>query len=285
MRVLITGAGGQVGRALRASAPENATILAPPRTALDITEPDRLAATVADFRPDLIINAAAYTGVDRAEAEPEQAKAINATAVGYLAKLAEAHNARLMHISTDFVFDGTQSHPYRPDDAANPLNVYGMTKWHGEQAAGSAACIVRTAWVYAAHGRNFVHTILKLLAERDEVGIVADQIGTPTYAVSLANALWRLARTEATGIHHYTDAGVASWYDFAVAIQEEALALGLLGRPVTVRPIAATDYPLPARRPAYSVLDCRVTWAATGGPPPHWRQRLRQMLAELTANG
>jgi dTDP-4-dehydrorhamnose reductase len=186
------------------------------------------------------------------------------------------------------VFDGNSSRPYRPNDQVGPISVYGRSKLQGEDAVAAAdpdALIVRTAWVYAAQGTNFVNTMLRLMRERDRLGIVADQIGTPTYAASLARALWTLAQAGATGIHHYTDAGVASWYDFAVAIEEEARDLGLLAQAVQVEPIATADYPTPARRPAYSVLDKSATWAALGGPAPHWRNNLRFMLRELKELG
>jgi dTDP-4-dehydrorhamnose reductase len=168
------------------------------------------------------------------------------------------------------------------------LSVYGVSKLEGElavQAADPNALIVRTAWVYAAEGANFVNTMLRLMHERERLGIVADQVGTPSHAASVARALWALADARASGIHHYTDAGVASWYDFAVAIEEEARAFELLARPMRVEPIATADYPTRARRPAYSVLDKSATWAALGGPAPHWRVNLRAMLRELKEIG
>jgi dTDP-4-dehydrorhamnose reductase len=193
-----------------------------------------------------------------------------------------------VHISTDFVFNGASGTPYRPGDAADPQSVYGATKLQGEQAATEAdphALIVRTAWVHAATGANFVRTMLRLMADRDRLTIVSDQVGTPTYAPSLARGLWSLAKADASGIHHFTDAGVASWYDFAVAIHEEAAGLGLLQRPVDIVPIPSTNYPTPARRPAFSVLDKSATWSALGGPAPHWRVNLRACLEEIRHNG
>ena len=278
MRVLIAGAAGQLGRALQASAPAGVTIIAPAEAAFDITSPAAVAAAIATAAPDVVINAAAYTAVDKAEAEPKLAQRINAEAVAILA----AHSPRLVQVSTDFVFPGTAHSPYRTDATPGPVSVYGRTKLAGEQAAGPQALVVRTAWVYAAQGGNFVHTMLRLMRERDEVRVVADQIGTPTHAASLARALWSLIAAGTSGLQHFTDAGTASWYDFAVAIQEEALALGLLGRAVPVIPIRTEDYPTPARRPAYGVLDKTGTWAITG-VPAHWRQELRLCLAELKA--
>ena len=280
MKALITGAHGQLGRALIASAPAGMTLIAHDYDTLDIVDPQAVDELVTRERPNLILNAAAHTAVDRAESEEAQARAINATGAGHLAAAARAVRARLVHVSTDFVFDGRAGVPYAPGAATNPLSAYGRTKLAGEQAVGDAL-IVRTAWVYAPIGNNFVRTMLRLMAERDEVRVVADQIGTPTWAPDLAAALWALAGQAATGIWHYTDAGVASWYDFAVAIQEEAIARGMLTRAVPVIPIATSDYPTPAVRPSYSVLDKTATWAALGRVSPHWRANLRIMLQGL----
>ncbi|MBN8831693.1 MAG: dTDP-4-dehydrorhamnose reductase [Sphingomonadales bacterium] len=288
MKVLIAGAGGQLGRALQASAPQAAEIVALDRAALDIGEADAVARRAQEIAPDLIINAAAYTAVDRAESERDAAWRINADGAGNLAAAAAANGARFIHVSTDFVFDGTAGSPYRPDHPTAPLGVYGASKLAGEQAALAAhpqSLIVRTAWVYGVTGHNFVRTMLRLMAERDEVRVVADQIGTPTFAGGLAAALWALDAAGATGIHHWTDSGAASWYDFAVAIQEEALAISLLSRQAPVIPIATADYPTPARRPAYSVLDKSSAVALVGGPAPHWRVRLREMLGVIQAHG
>ncbi len=183
------------------------------------------------------------------------------------------------------MFDGLSGVPYAPDAPTRPLGAYGRTKLAGELLAGADALIVRTAWVYAPAGGNFVRTMLRLMAERPEVRVVADQIGTPTYAPGLAAALWTMAGQGLAGTHHYTDSGAASWYDFAVAIQEEALAAGLLEQAVPVIPIATSDYPTPARRPHYSVLDKASTYEALGGPTPHWRANLRVMLARIKAQG
>jgi len=285
---MITGAGGQLGQALRTSGPAGADIVALDRAGLDIGDAGAVATQVARIGPDLIINAAAYTAVDRAESEAEAAWRINAAGAGHLAAAAAAGQARFVHVSTDFVFDGSGGGPYRPDHPTAPLGVYGASKRAGEEAVLAAcpgALIVRTAWVYGAAGHNFVRTMLRLMAERDAVRVVADQIGTPTYAPGLARAIWALDAAGATGVHHWTDSGAASWYDFAVAIQEEALAMGLLDRAVPVMPIATADYPTPARRPLYSVLDKASAVALVGAPAPHWRVHLRDMLGEIRANG
>ncbi len=290
MKALVTGAGGQVARALAVLCPPGVQLLSLGRAELDIGDPAAVQRAVASQRPDLIINAAAYTAVDKAEGEPELAQRVNGAGPGHLAAAAREHGARLLHISTDFVFDGTQSRPYAPADAPRPLGAYGASKLLGEERVqaelGGRAFILRTAWVYDALGRNFMNTMLKLMRERDGLRVVADQVGAPTHADSIARALWAAAgRPALAGIHHWTDAGVASWYDFAIAIQEEALARGLLPGAVPVQPIATADYPTPARRPAYSVLDCASTAAALGLTRPHWRASLRACLDGLAARG
>jgi dTDP-4-dehydrorhamnose reductase len=233
----------------------------------------------------VVINAAAYTGVDAAEREADRALAVNADGAANVARASTRVGARMIHLSTDFVFDGAQGRPYLPDDRPNPLGVYGRTKLAGEQAVqrwSATALILRTAWVYSNHGHNFVRRMLGLMEERDELSVVSDQIGAPTWSRSLAAALWAAAaRPELRGIQHWTDAGVASRYDFAVAIQEEALALGLLSRAVPIHPVHSEEYPTPARRPAFSVLDTSTARAALGLAPPHWRVNLRRMLQGL----
>lgn len=285
MKALVTGANGQLGRCMAQAAPAGVEIVAAGSAQLDIRDAAAVEAFVSGARPDLIFNCAAYTAVDKAESEEDAALAVNAHGVSHLADAARRHDARLVHVSTDFVFDGCSGVPYRPDAPAGPTGAYGRTKLAGERAAGEDALIVRTAWVYGPVGHNFVRTMLRLMAERDEVRVVADQIGTPTYAPSLASALWALAGTGARGIHHYTDSGAASWYDFAVAIQEEALAAGLLDRAAPVIPIATRDFPTPAVRPHYSVLDKGDTFALLGGAAPHWRVNLRRMMKEMIPHG
>ncbi len=285
MTTLIAGSQGQLGRALQATA--SGAVSAPPEADFNILDAATVSRIVSEARPSLVINAAAYTAVDKAEGDAAAAHAVNATAAGYLAKAAVDAGAGLVHISTDFVFDGTSSVPYSPDARPAPLGVYGATKLAGEEAVRAqhpAPLIIRTAWVYAAAGNNFVKTMLRLMRERDQLKVVADQIGTPTHADSLSRAIWALTAAGVTGTHHWTDAGAASWYDFAVAIQEEALAIGLLDRQVPVVPIRTQDYPTPARRPAMSVLDKSSSWAITG-PAAHWRVELRAALAAMKELG
>lgn len=285
MKAVIFGAAGQLGRSLLMTAPIDVMVVPFDRGALNIGDDAQVAAVLARERPDVVFNAAAYTAVDKAESEEAHAHAINATAVGYLANAARSQKAHFVHVSTDFVFNGRSGVPYAPDSPTDPLGAYGRTKLAGEHAAGAEALIVRTAWVYGPSGGNFVRTMLRLMRERPEVRVVADQVGTPTYAPNLAAALWTLAARRAVGIHHYTDSGVASWYDFAVAIQEEAIAAGLLDSSVPIVPIAATDYPTPASRPSYSVLDKRSTFAALGAPALHWRTQLRTMIKAIKTHG
>lgn len=288
MKVLITGAGGQLGRSLLKTAAADYQIRSFSHAELDITDLRSVQQAVQGFRPDVAVNAAAYTAVDKAESERELVFAVNAGGAENLAKAALKSGARLIHLSTDFVFDGKKSSPYLPEDEMRPLGVYGASKAEGERRVravmGNAAVIIRTGWVYAAQGHNFVRTMLRLLAEKGSLGVIADQVGTPTWAMALAEVVWKTAKTPTiTGTHHWSDAGVASWYDFAVAIQEEALTAGLLKRGIPIKPLATEQYPLPAKRPAYSVLDKHSLLAATGIIPFHWRDNLRKMLGELVS--
>ena len=284
MRVLIAGSAGQLGRALLAAAPPSWTVVAPLEAEFDITDADAVATVVADARPDHVVNAAAYTAVDKAEGDEATARRVNVNAVGVLAAAARTAGAGFVHFSTDFVFDGTAHRPYPPDAAPNPLSVYGRTKYEGELAAAEfhpRPLIVRTAWVYASAGHNFVATMLRLMRERDEIRVVADQLGTPTHAASLARATIRMIEGAHHGVWHWTDAGVASWYDLAVAVKEESAALQLTDGRARIIPIRTEDYPTPARRPAFGVLDKTATWGVTG-PARHWRAELRDCLAEMT---
>jgi dTDP-4-dehydrorhamnose reductase len=285
-RALITGAGGQVGRELQAGRPDSWTMVACGSRELDVTDRDQVRLVVERERPTVVIHAAAYTAVDAAESDVERAEAVNARGTAQVAEAVERVGARLVYVSTDFVFDGSVGTPYGTDAEPRPLGVYGRTKLAGERTAlrtlGERGLVVRTAWVYSRYGQNFVRTMLGLMRERDEVCVVGDQIGTPTWGRPLATVLWAAAaRPELHGILHWTDAGVASWYDFAVAIQEEGLKLGLLERAVPVRPVTSDEYRSVARRPAFSVLDKRASWATLGVPVLHWRESLRRMLREL----
>lgn len=283
-RVLVTGARGQLGTEVALNCPVGIALTAVDRTQLDIGDESAVMRLVDDLRPDAIVNCAAYTAVDRAESERDAAFRINRDGGRHLAQAAQRAGARLVHVSTDFVFDGRKSSPYLPDDPTQPLGVYGDSKLAGElavrAATGDTALIVRTGWVYSAHGNNFVKTMLRLMQEKPELRVVADQIGTPTSAASLARALWTLLANNAPpGTYHYSDAGAASWYDLACATRELA-APRLRKTPAPILPIRTQDYPTPARRPAYSVLDKTATWAIVGAGR-HWREPLAEVVAEL----
>lgn len=289
MRVLITGASGQVGGALRALAPAGATVLACSHAELDIADSLAVQRAVEQYRPAVIINAAAYTAVDLAESNWQQAHAINALGPRHLAQAAAGlPGCRLLQVSTDYVFDGASAVPYGTADAPNPLSAYGRTKLQGEQYVlellPTAAAVLRTAWVYAPQGRNFVLTMLRLMRERGAVRVVADQRGSPTAAQSVARVLWRLAELpQLRGVFHWTDAGIISWYEFARAIAEEALAHGLLPELPRVTPISTAEYPTAAPRPASSALDCTATARQLGLQPLPWRSNLRAAIQAIAA--
>ncbi|EED36653.1 dTDP-4-dehydrorhamnose reductase [Luminiphilus syltensis NOR5-1B] len=289
--VLLLGANGQLGSELQFTKPGDTELIACARTDLDIADTDALQRAFTRYRFQSVINASAYTAVDAAETEREAAHAVNTKGPARLADLCAAHGVRLLHISTDFIFDGMKGSPYRIDDTPNPLGHYGVTKLAGERAvlgSGADALVVRTGWVYSAQGSNFVRTMLRLMAERDRLSVVEDQVGTPTWARGLANVCWTLlADPGAYGCYHWSDAGACSWYDFAVAIADEASRIGLLDRAPAIVPIPSSDYPTPARRPAYSVLDKTGTRERLNYPGVHWREALRSMLLEVphSSNG
>ena len=290
MKVLITGAGGQLGRELQGSAPEQIELVALGHTELDVGSAKAVTEVVGSVSPELIINTAAYTAVDKAEEDQDEASRVNAQGALNVAAAADLVKARLIHLSTDYVFDGLAGKPYSPDDQPRPVSVYGASKRAGEdavlEASGGSAVVLRTAWLYSRHGNNFVKSVLQLLGEKEELEIVADEVGTPTWAKGLAEAIWQMAALGSLrGIHHWTDAGVASRYDFAVAIRDEARQQGLVETKTPIWPIRSTDYPRPARRPSYGVLDKTATWRALGTKPRHWRESLKAMLRELRDDG
>ncbi len=281
MNVLIIGKNGQVAWELQQTCPNHVKEYAYGRNDINITDPQSIDNAILELQPAVIINASAYTAVDKAESEQEEAYLINATAVEYLAKAATKHGIRLLHISTDFVFDGTNNTPYKVDDQTNPINVYGASKLAGELAirahCAANSAIIRTSWVYSPHGNNFVKTMLRLMAEKDELNIVSDQIGCPTNANGLAKYLWQLAEQKSLEpIYHYSDLGVASWYDFAVAIQDCALDKGILSKKISIKPIPSKDYPTPAARPLLSLMVQSVSQHKV-----HWRDNLKCMLASI----
>ena len=288
-RALVLGAGGQLGRALIDAAPANISVTGLTRAECDIANREAVAGCLNQLNPQVVINAAAYTAVDDAEDNPDLAFATNADGPGYLAAACARASVRLLHVSTDFVFDGGAGSPYPTDATPVPLGVYGDSKLRGEdriQASGADHVILRTSWLYAATGRNFVLTMLRLMQERPVVRVVNDQIGAPTMAAGLAGICWSLVlNVEAQGIFHWSDAGEITWYEFACGIRDDAISLGLLTEPVIVEPITTAAFPTKAKRPPYSVLDARDTAAVLGVAQRPWREALRDMLGSLSEQG
>ena len=282
MTVLITGAGGQLGRALLEGVPQGVAVEHLTRAALDIGDESAVEGQIQKLHPAVIINAAGFTQVDAAQSAPEQALRANAQGPRLLAAACARAGARLLHVSTDYVFDGEQTRPYQPTDAPSPLSLYGMSKREGEthvtRILGENACIVRTSWLYSGSGRNSVTRMHERLQSGTRLRVVSDQIGAPTAAFGLAEVLWRLALAPRGGIFHWSDAGVASWYDLALAIAEEAHTLGLVPADYQVDPIDSREYPTAAKRPRYSLLDRRATEAALCLSAAHWRVNLRKTL-------
>ena len=295
MKVLLTGAGGQLGQALCDSVPQGLELIATGRQQLNLADAQACRAAVEQHRPDWVLNAGAYTAVDKAESEPELAQAVNAGAPRAFAEALAERGGRLLQVSTDFVFNGQQGHPYQPTQPRQPLGIYGSSKAAGEEAleatlgcgVADAATILRTSWVYGPVGRNFLLTMLRLHRLKAEAGepllVVADQVGCPTSTFGLAEACWAVIQQQVAGIHHWSDAGVASWYDFAVAIGELAVARGLIPKAAKVRPISTAEYPTPAQRPAYSLLACADTRRQLQRQPQHWRAALEEVIRHVDA--
>jgi dTDP-4-dehydrorhamnose reductase len=304
MKVLLTGAAGQLGQALIAAQPPQLgstplELIATSRTggngsiALNLADAEACRAAVLTHQPDWVLNAGAYTAVDKAESEPELALAVNGGAPRAFAEaLRDLGQGRLLQVSTDFVFDGSQGHPYAPEQPRRPLGMYGSSKAAGEVAVeellgAGRGVILRTSWVYGPVGHNFCRTMLRLHRERPQISVVADQVGCPTSTAGLAAACWRVLERVTAAPEalpqtlHWSDAGAASWYDFAVAIGELGVSAGLLERAAEVLPIRTADYPTPAQRPSYSLLDCTASRKALGLAPRHWRQALLDVLQSL----
>jgi len=299
VKVLLTGAAGQLGQALRQQAPAGIDLIATSRgggeglVALDLADAEACRASVLELKPDWVLNGGAYTAVDKAESEAELALAVNGGAPRAFAEALLETGGRLLQVSTDFVFNGQQGSPYRPEQARDPLGAYGRTKAAGEEAveavlaSSGRGVILRTSWVMGPVGKNFALTMLRLHRERgasgQTLGVVEDQVGCPTSTHTLAAACWRvIAATDTTAglpaVLHWSDAGAASWYDVAVAVGELGQELGLLQQPAPVNPLTTAEYPLPAQRPSYSLLDCSSSRKALELAPTPWRQALRQLL-------
>jgi dTDP-4-dehydrorhamnose reductase len=290
MRVLITGAQGQLGHELMRLAPQGFDTVGMGSAELDISDAERVPEVVAELQPHLIINAAAYTAVDKAESEMERAWAVNRDGVAHLALAAEQLSIPLLHVSTDYVFAGDAREPYRECDPTGPTGVYGASKLGGElelAAKCSRHMILRTSWVFAAQGNNFVKTMLRLGGERGQLGVVADQQGCPTSAASIARALWSLAmqyRDKGSlhwGTYHFSGAPACTWHEFALEIFRQGHQHGLIAKIPQVRGIDSVDYPTPAKRPAWSVMDCSKLQESQGITQPDWRQELGEVLVEL----
>jgi dTDP-4-dehydrorhamnose reductase len=278
VRALVTGANGQLARELVATAPHGVQLRAVTRAECDIVDLQTVEKVVESFRPDIVINTAAYTAVDAAEANKELAFAVNARGAENVAKAAELFEARLIHISTDYVFDGRRSTPYPPDAPTNPINVYGASKLMGERltlAAAPSTIIVRAGWLYSATGKNFLTGILTALRSTGAISVVTDQEGCPTSAPEFATTLWKASAADLQGIYHWSNSGSASWYDFVREIARVGQELGLLREEPEIRPVTSEEYRRAAQRPAYSVLDSTALAGALKASPSSWQHALR----------
>ena len=288
MKVMITGASGQLGVTLADRIDGKHEVIALASSELDISDRLSVGREFIRIAPDVVVNAAAFTAVDLAESEFESASNVNHIGVDNLSRECLRHDCRLIHVSTDFVFSGKQSVPYTVESDCDPQGVYGKTKRDGELAVLSClpktGIVIRTAWLYSPFGKNFVKTMLKIMTSRTELNVVCDQLGTPTSTASLADLIVCIINNEDSsgGILHWTDAGVASWYDFAVAIYEESKAIGLLDNDIVINPVPTSEYPTPAKRPFYSVLDKSESYSRYGMPAVHWRIELRKVLLKIS---
>jgi dTDP-4-dehydrorhamnose reductase len=285
MRALITGANGQLGSALQARLPEGCAYIAKTKNDLDISDSAAISAALESERVHVVINAAAYTDVERAESASDVAFRMNRDAAAALANVCALHDVRLVHVSTDFVFDGTKAEPYSIDDEPRPLSVYGTSKLQGEREVLSIlktkACVMRTSWLHSARGANFVTKVLARMRTGEPARVVTDEVGSPTSAYSLAEALWRAAIVGIHGVHHWSDEGVVSRFEFARVIAERAVELGLLKIPPVVQPALVADFAGAARRPAYSALNTRQTQKELNLRPRAWKEGLELTLQDL----
>lgn len=285
MKILVTGARGQLGREVVSGFEKTGyNVIGVGRKELDLSRPETVVERVASFEADWVVNCAAYTQVDKAENEPELAFTINRDGAKAIAEGIRKAGGRMLHLSTDFLFDGKQSTPYREDDEPKPLSVYGHSKWQGEQVVQEIlpdAIVLRTAWVYGVYGQNFVRTILRLAAEREQLQVVDDQVGSPSWTRDIATTIQTLIEAGQPGTLNYTNEGIASWYDFALQTIEYARELGFPVKVLELSPIPSRQYPLPATRPSYSVLSKEKVRPLLRQKNPHWRASLYNMLKQL----
>ncbi|WP_052365214.1 dTDP-4-dehydrorhamnose reductase [Halotalea alkalilenta] len=291
MKVLVTGAQGQVGKELIKAVPIGWSVIGLGSSQLDITQPAAVANAVAEFQPELIVNAAAYTAVDKAESDVDRAYEVNRDGPANLGKAAAVFGIPVLHISTDYVFNGTLDRPYREEDSVGPTGIYGESKLAGEQyllESNSSSFILRTSWVFSEHGNNFVKTMLKLGVERNELGVVADQRGAPTSAASIAAVLWKIAErisrqeTVPWGIYHFSNTPYCTWFDFANEIFDEAVRLNLLDKKPIINALSTADYPTPARRPAFSMLDNRKLLELLPDSNVDYREELSKVILAIS---
>ncbi|RHW74883.1 dTDP-4-dehydrorhamnose reductase [Colwellia sp. RSH04] len=282
--IVVIGKSGQLAKEL-ADISNEEQLVCLGRNDIDITSMSSIEEQLGKHKPTAVINASAYTAVDKAETEKEQAFLINHKAVENLANYCKTNNVHFVHVSTDYVFKGDKGSPYLPNDTIEPQGVYGASKAAGERAIAdicpNISCIIRTSWVYSQYGNNFVKTMLKLMQEKDELGIICDQIGSPTWAKGLAHACVNAAENKVVGIHHWTDSGVASWYDFAVAIQEIGIEQGLVKKITYIKPIMSEEYITAAKRPSYSVLNKLSSYKYFQSDVFHWKSELTKMMNNL----
>ncbi len=290
MKVFLTGCRGQLGQSLLLTRPRSISTDSLHCYPHDLTDFSSLSHSLSDHQPDIIINMAAFTNVDGAETEPEKAFAVNAEVPKHLAKFAATNDIRLVHISTDYVYGGSKTTPYQINDPTHPLGVYGASKLAGDEhileQMSSHASIIRTAWVYSQFRKNFVLTMLNLMKNKESISVVDDQIGSPTWASSLARLVWNLIeKNQDVGLSHWTDQGVVSWFEFATAIQAEAFDLGILDKKIPINAVSSDEFNSVAARPSYSVLDCSKVCEAMKIKQTPWQSNLNTMLKQIVDHG
>lgn len=285
MNILLTGASGQIGSELINTCPGSIHLVPFDKDSLNISDYEKVLEIVNTYKPDVVINSAAYTSVELAETEEQLAFQVNKNGVSNLALACAANNIRLIHYSTDYIFDGKKTSPYTIQDKPNPINIYGQSKLEGEREAlkinRDKVLIIRTSWIYSKYGNNFVTTMLRLMKNKGQINVIKDQYGTPTWARSVANITWEfVSNPETNGIFHFCDEGSTNWFEFAMAIQEEAIKFNMIEHPAKIIPIESKEYHSKVKRPSYSVLDCEKTWELINAKPDNWRIALGKMMTD-----